>query len=108
MRLVGCFSIPASHPALPGHFPGQPLVPGVVLLDHAIALLQPLFPGMALTGFSEVKFAAAVLPGEELLVQCGVPSAGRVAFACLRGETTVARGTILLERPARQRSASAR
>ena len=29
------FTIPHDHPALPGHFPGNPLVPAVVLIDHA-------------------------------------------------------------------------
>ena len=29
--------IRADHPSLPGHFPGAPLVPGVVILDEVIA-----------------------------------------------------------------------
>ena len=34
------FTIAADHPAIAGHFPGNPLVPGVVLLDEAIALIE--------------------------------------------------------------------
>ncbi len=30
------FTIAADHPALPGHFPGNPIVPGAVILDHAL------------------------------------------------------------------------
>lgn len=33
--------IPADHPALPGHFPGNPVVPGAVLLDSLMAALFP-------------------------------------------------------------------
>ena len=34
MQPLGAFRIAADHPALPGHFPGRPVVPGVVLLDE--------------------------------------------------------------------------
>jgi 3-hydroxymyristoyl/3-hydroxydecanoyl-(acyl carrier protein) dehydratase len=34
---VHSFRIEPDHPALDGHFPGRPVVPGVVLLDEALA-----------------------------------------------------------------------
>jgi 3-hydroxymyristoyl/3-hydroxydecanoyl-(acyl carrier protein) dehydratase len=34
------FVIGADHPSLPGHFPGEPIVPGAVLLDHAIEHIE--------------------------------------------------------------------
>lgn len=52
--------IDAGHPALPGHFPGQPVVPGVVLLDRLAVLLER--HGAALAGIGEVKFLAPLLP----------------------------------------------
>ena len=40
---MSVFRIAADHPCLPGHFPGQPVVPGVVVLDRVLAPGWPLF-----------------------------------------------------------------
>jgi len=40
MPLQSTFIIGADHPSLPGHFPGEPIVPGAVLLDYAIAHIE--------------------------------------------------------------------
>lgn len=56
--------IDAAHPALPGHFPGRPVVPGVVLLDRICAAVQRL-DGGRLARIGVVKFLAPLLPGED-------------------------------------------
>ena len=34
------FVIAADHPSLPGHFPGQPVVPGVVVLERVLEAIE--------------------------------------------------------------------
>lgn len=58
------FRIDADHPALPGHFPGRPIVPGVVLLDRLAATLEQAGGG-ALAGLPAVKFLAPLLPEQD-------------------------------------------
>ena len=57
------FSVPADHPSLAGHFPGHPVVPGVLLLDEALRALAQA-TGRSIGRLQQVKFVAALLPGE--------------------------------------------
>ena len=96
---AGSFVIPADHPGLPGHFPGQPVVPGVVLLDEAFALIGARLGAVRVTGVDGVKFLAPVAPGRPVDVTYNAVNPGRVAFACAVGGTVVARGTVSVRSP---------
>lgn len=94
MNVVGAFTFPSDHPALPGHFPGRPVVPGVVLLDHVVDSVLVTTPARRVAGLPSIKFTRPVRPGERVEIACGPRDNGRVAFSCRVGETEVARGTI--------------
>jgi acyl-CoA synthetase (AMP-forming)/AMP-acid ligase II len=57
------FVVPADHPALAGHFPGRPIVPGVLLLDHVLARLAATV-GRPVARLKQVRFMAPLLPDE--------------------------------------------
>ncbi|MBI4695223.1 MAG: AMP-binding protein [Gammaproteobacteria bacterium] len=57
------FSIAHDHPALPGHFPERPIVPGALLVDRALRAIATT-AGTAYPGeLRHVKFLHPVLPG---------------------------------------------
>jgi 3-hydroxyacyl-[acyl-carrier-protein] dehydratase len=86
------FRITGEHPSLPGHFPGQPLVPGVVLLEQ-LAIGLRAWRNQRLARVIDAKFLAPLRPDEpaELLLE---DSGERVRFEIRRAGTLLARGTL--------------
>ena len=86
------FSVSPTHPALPGHFPGQPLVPGVVLLEQ-VALGLRAWRDERLARVAEAKFVALLLPGESAELTLSEAGA-RTRFEIRRGGELLARGMV--------------
>jgi 3-hydroxymyristoyl/3-hydroxydecanoyl-(acyl carrier protein) dehydratase len=91
------FSVAADHPALAGHFPGNPLVPGVVLLDEIAGALAQLRPGTKLIGLPGVKFVSPLRAGENCVVRFTPTPAGTVKFDCATTDRPIASGSFRLE-----------
>ncbi len=90
--------VTASHPALPGHFPGHPVVPGVVLLDAVIAELARHAGGaVRVTGFPAVKFLAPLWPEQEATVTFTSRRPGQAGFEIAAGGAKLASGSISYE-----------
>ena len=87
-------NIAARHPALAGHFPGNPIVPGVVILDAVISAAEEwLGPKLHVRTLSLVKFLAPLKPDESARIDL-VLRGSMLDFVVHRGETTVAKGAL--------------
>jgi len=87
--------IPADHPAFAGHFPGQPLLPGVSLVAEVLEAVMREPALMARVGpaprIGMVKFLAPVRPGATLSLQLDA-RANALRFELREGERVVASG----------------
>jgi 3-hydroxymyristoyl/3-hydroxydecanoyl-(acyl carrier protein) dehydratase len=88
-----CFTVQADHPSFRGHFPGQPVLPGVVLLDRvARALRRAAGAEAQVAGIRLAKFHLPVLPGDNLRLELLAKGEGTIQFRIVRGEAVVADG----------------
>jgi len=88
------FAVPADHPALRGHFPGRPIVPGVMLLEWVLeAAGRQLARAPASLRVREAKFFVPLAPAQraELLLE---PADKRCGFLIRHAGVAIARGVL--------------
>ncbi|HEX7370877.1 MAG TPA: hydroxymyristoyl-ACP dehydratase [Rhodanobacteraceae bacterium] len=84
--------IAATHPALPGHFPGNPVVPGVVLLERVAAACKA-WRGIVV-GKLDAKFVQPLLPDEDAMIELHQDGT-RIRFVVIRADgQPLARGSM--------------
>jgi 3-hydroxymyristoyl/3-hydroxydecanoyl-(acyl carrier protein) dehydratase len=92
-------AIAADHPAYAGHFPGQPILPGVVLLDEALFALAAVQGVAAATGqIKSAKFLSPVQSGESLRLDYSSTAPGVFRFELKAAERVVASGVLAFDR----------
>ena len=88
-------SVNPDHPALAGHFPGNPVVPGVVILNEVLqaaeSWLQWTSDPISVTS---VKFMRLLRPNQAFTLLLEQRSEGTVSFVVLRERTRIATGSL--------------
>ena len=106
MGVVTTLRIDAGHPALAGHFPDAPILPGVVLLDEAVrAVEQSGAAHGARWRIGNAKFVKPVHPGEVLTLEHSVLPNGSIRFSVSSAGRVVAHGVLRPEGAPAARSA---
>jgi 3-hydroxymyristoyl/3-hydroxydecanoyl-(acyl carrier protein) dehydratase len=73
----------ADHPASQGHFPGNPIIPGAVLLSETLmAIAHGLNASLVPVKITSAKFLHPARPGDRVVIEFSRDAGGEVRFAC--------------------------
>lgn len=96
-RAVAIKNVSLNEPHFQGHFPGRPLMPGVLIVEAMAqvgGLVMARVPDrpeglFAFTGIDGVRFRSPVVPGDQLRICCNLVSIKRKRFGKFKAEATV-------------------
>jgi 3-hydroxyacyl-[acyl-carrier-protein] dehydratase len=95
MRPERIVTIGASHPSLAGHFPGHPVVPGVVILGEIMSAIREMTrESIEFSGMPAAKFMSPLNPGEPLTIKLDQKGKGTMEFTCTSGTRLIASGCL--------------
>jgi 3-hydroxymyristoyl/3-hydroxydecanoyl-(acyl carrier protein) dehydratase len=94
-QMQSALEISEDHPSYAGHFPHFPVLPGAVLLDEMLRIIEQA-RGIDLTQWhiASAKFLDAVRPRDKLVLEHDAPAAGMIRFAIRADDRKVASGTL--------------
>ena len=88
-------AIAADHPAFAGHFPGMPILPGAVLLDETLRIIEmDLDIDLTQWQLTAAKFLESVRPGDPLEIEHTTAADGGVRFTVRVADRSALAGTL--------------
>ena len=108
-RIVGLKNVSSNEPFFQGHFPGRPIMPGVLIVEALaqtggiLALLTAPDnlgnPSLFLMGLDQVRFRQPVVPGDQLRLEVESLRSGKKFWKmhgkAFVGDTLVAEGDLI-------------
>jgi 3-hydroxymyristoyl/3-hydroxydecanoyl-(acyl carrier protein) dehydratase len=94
-------TFPLDHPTGPGHFPGNTIIPGAVLLAEVLRLMADN-PGLKLPPYhiKSAKFSHPTRPGDCIAIKFSAGTGNDIKFLCTVGNNIVLTGIVKCDAPA--------
>lgn len=87
--------IAADHPVGAGHFPGNPIIPGALLLAEVLrAISNDLGESYKSCNIKSAKFQHPVRPGDKVEIMYAYSERGEIDFQCTVAGTSVMSGVV--------------
>jgi 3-hydroxymyristoyl/3-hydroxydecanoyl-(acyl carrier protein) dehydratase len=93
---VSCV-IEKEHPALAGHFPGNPIVPGALILDEVVVAARQWRGQLRVKKIVSAKFSSPLKPGRPFSIKLAHVDHSHIEFECLLDGFKLACGRIEVE-----------
>ena len=72
-----------NHPCAAGHFPGNPIIPGALLLDEVLAVIgRQMGVEKGIWHVKSAKFPQPVRPGDAVIIDYTHTTGGEIRFDC--------------------------
>lgn len=96
-RATGIKNVSINEPHFQGHFPGRPLMPGVLIVEAMAqvgGVVVTQLPGMegklfVFAGIDKVRFRRPVVPGDQIIMRVELLSVKRQRFAYMQAKAEV-------------------
>lgn len=95
------FIVPNAHASLDGHFPGNTVVPGVIIIDEVIRGILAKDSDLKIDCISSIKFLRPLEPGVSVQVDVTRRGSGVLEFSCATSESSVVKGKLRMQEAAR-------
>ncbi len=87
------FDMPADHPSLKGHFPGNPVIPGVVIMEKVLRTISQAKPSDSYK-IAMAKFLQPLIPPATLTVHISETAENKFNFKATSKTQIIASGII--------------
>jgi 3-hydroxymyristoyl/3-hydroxydecanoyl-(acyl carrier protein) dehydratase len=89
-------SLAANHPTAAGHFPGNPIIPGALLLAEVLRCIEQAEGARFVScNVKAAKFLAPARPGDLVEIEYSRSVQGTLEFQCAVGATRVLSGGVV-------------